>query len=197
MKTSILMLAAASALSLAACGSNTEAPADTTTDETAMPADEGMMEPDAAGTGTIVTVAQGNPDFSTLVAAVTAAGLGETLSGTGPFTVFAPTNAAFEKIPQADRDALMTPAQREALSGILTYHVVAGRVSAADLTRQITEGGGSATLTTVNGATLTARVVGDAVTLTDGAGGTSTVTATDVAAGNGVIHAIDTVLMPE
>lgn len=197
MKTSVLMLAAASALTLAACGSNTETAADTTTDETAMPADEGAMAGDTATAGTIVEVAQGNADFSTLVAAVTAAGLGETLSGTGPFTVFAPTNAAFEKIPQADRDALMTPAQRETLSGILTYHVVSGRVTAADLTRQIEEGGGSATLTTVNGATLTARAANGAVTLTDAAGGTSTVATTDVPASNGIIHAIDTVLMPE
>lgn len=197
MKTRMIVLATASCLMLAACGGTSETTADTTTDETAMPAEEGAMSADAASTGTIVSVAQGNPDFSTLVAAVTAAGLGETLSGTGPFTVFAPTNAAFEKIPAADRDALMTPAQRETLSGILTYHVVNGRVMAADLVRQIEEGNGTATLTTVNGGTLTARANGGTVTLTDAKGGTSTVAATDVAASNGVIHAIDTVLMPQ
>ena len=197
MKSSFMLLAAASALTLAACGSNTPA-ADTTPTDTAMPAGEPAADAaPAAGTGTVVTVAQGNPDFSTLVAAVTAAGLGETLSGAGPFTVFAPTNAAFEKIPAAALSALMTPAERTKLSGILTYHVVAGRVTAADLTRLITEGNGTATLTTVNGKTLTARAAGDTVTLTDAAGGTSTVTTTDVAAGNGIIHAIDTVLMPE
>ncbi len=192
MRNIILLSTASLALALGACGSNETA---TDTAETSMPADEPTGTTPATD-GTIVEVAQGNPDFSTLVAAVTSADLGATLSGTGPFTVFAPTNAAFEKIPEATRTSLMAPAGKEDLSGILTYHVVAGRTSAADLTRMIEEGGGSATLTTVNGATLTARANGGTVTLTDAQGGTSTVTATDVAASNGVIHVIDTVLMP-
>ena len=194
MKTRLILLAAASAMTLAACGSNTPTTATAPATDAAMPAEEAAATP---ATGTVVSVAQGNPDFSTLVAAVTAAGLGETLSGTGPFTVFAPTNAAFAKVPAATLTALMTPAERTKLSGILTYHVVAGNVTAAELTRLITAGGGTATLTTVNGKTLTARVTGGNVTLTDAAGGTSTVTTADVTAGNGVIHAIDTVLMPE
>ena len=187
----ILTAVSAAALSLAACGETATETADTTvvTDEV-VPADP------AAATDTIVGVAQGNPEFSTLVAAVTSADLGTTLSGAGPFTVFAPTNAAFEKIPAATRDSLMAPAGKEQLSGILTYHVVPGRVTAADLTKMIADNGGTATLTTVNGATLTARVVDGNVVLTDGKGGTSTVSATDVDASNGVIHVIDTVLMP-
>ena len=187
----ILTAVSAAALSLAACGETATETADTTvvTDE-AVPADPAMA------TDTIVGVAQGNPEFSTLVGAVTSAGLVETLNGAGPFTVFAPTNAAFEKIPAATRDTLMAPAAKEQFAGILTYHVVPGRMTAADLTKAIADNGGTATLTTVNGGTLTARVVGGNVVLTDGKGGTSTVSATDVEASNGVIHVIDTVLMP-
>jgi uncharacterized surface protein with fasciclin (FAS1) repeats len=194
-RMTLLAAVSAAALSLAACGDTNTTEADTA--DTAMPADETVpAEPMAATAGNIVAVAQGAPTFSTLVSAVTAADLGGTLSGTGPFTVFAPTNAAFEKIPQATRDTLMAPAGKEDLSGILTYHVVAGRVTAADLTKLITDGGGTATVTTVNGGTLTARLSGSNVVLTDGKGGTSTVTATDTEASNGVIHTIDTVLMP-
>ena len=150
-----------------------------------------------AASGDIVAVAQGNPDFSTLVTAVSAAGLVETLQGTGPFTVFAPTNAAFEKVPAATREALLAPAGKADLTKILTYHVVPGRVDAATLTQQIQQGGGQARLTTVEGSVLVASVGADgSVTLTDEKGGTSRVTATDVAASNGVIHVIDTVVMP-
>jgi uncharacterized surface protein with fasciclin (FAS1) repeats len=145
----------------------------------------------------VVEIAAGNKDFSTLVAAVKAAGLAETLSGKGPFTVFAPTNAAFAKLPAATLSTLLTPAGKADLTGILTYHVVAGRVDAAALTQQIQAGGGSAALTTVQGGTLTARIGTDgAVTLTDSKGGVSRVVQADVPASNGVIHAIDTVVMP-
>jgi uncharacterized surface protein with fasciclin (FAS1) repeats len=181
----------AAMLALAACGNNeTAVPAD------AAATDTGAMAP-AAATGTVVEVAQGNPDFSTLVSAVTAADLGATLGGAGPFTVFAPTNAAFEKVPAATRDSLMAPAGKADLTKILTYHVVPGRVDAAALTQQIQAGGGSAALTTVEGGVLTARVGTDGVvTLTDENGGVSRVVQADVAASNGVIHAIDTVAMP-
>jgi uncharacterized surface protein with fasciclin (FAS1) repeats len=139
--------------------------------------------------GTIVDVAVGNPDFETLVAAVTAADLVETLSGEGPFTVFAPTNDAFAALPEGTLDTLLDPANKDQLAGILTYHVVAGEVMAADLTDgQVVE--------TVNGATFTVNIDGDAVTLTDAAGGTVNVVATDVDASNGVIHVIDAVLLP-
>ncbi|HZV84112.1 MAG TPA: fasciclin domain-containing protein [Brevundimonas sp.] len=189
-----LATVAAAALTLAACGNNAEeaAPAD------AAATDASAMAPaSAAASGTIVEVAQGNPDFSTLVSAVTSADLGATLGGAGPFTVFAPTNAAFEKVPAATRDSLMAPAGKADLTKILTYHVVSGRVDAAALTQQIQAGGGSAELTTVQGGVLTARAGADgSVTLTDAKGGVSRVVQTDVAASNGVIHAIDTVVMP-
>ncbi len=180
----------AAMLTLAACNNTEEAaPADAAATDTA------AMAP--AATGTVVTVAQGNADFSTLVSAVTAADLAGTLGGAGPFTVFAPTNAAFEKVPAATRDSLMAPAGKADLTKILTYHVVPGRVDAATLTQQIQAGGGSAALTTVEGGVLTARVGADgSVTLTDENGGVSRVVQADVPASNGVIHAIDTVVMP-
>lgn len=183
-------VSAVAILGLAACNSEPEA----TNTDAMEPAATDTMAP--AADGTVVAVAQGNPDFSTLVSAVQAAGLVDTLNGDGPFTVFAPTNAAFEKIPADTLNGLLQPAQRDALTGVLTYHVVPGRVDAATLTRQIEQGGGTATLTTVQGGTLTARVVDGTVTLTDAAGNTSRVVTADVAASNGVIHAIDTVVMP-
>lgn len=190
-KTALIStLAATSALALAACAPEAE-----TTDDSMM-ADETAMTEDAMGLGTLVEVAQGDESFSTLVSAVTAAGLGETLSGEGPFTVFAPTNDAFAKIDEATLTELTTN-DTETLGNILTYHVVEGSVDAATLTAAI-EGAGEEgyTITTVNGGMLTAMLVDGSVVLTDAAGGTATVTATDVAASNGMIHVIDTVLMP-
>ena len=146
---------------------------------------------------TIVDNAVNSKDHTTLVAAVKAAGLVDTLQGAGPFTVFAPTNAAFEKVPQATRDELMSEAGKSDLAGILTYHVVEGETMAQALTQAIEGAGeGGYTLTTVNGATLTATAEGGNVVLTDAAGNSATVTATDIDASNGVIHVIDTVLMP-
>jgi uncharacterized surface protein with fasciclin (FAS1) repeats len=183
-------VSAVAILGLAACNSEPEA-ANTDAME---PAATDTMAP--AADGTVVAVAQSNPDFSTLVSAVEAAELVDTLNGAGPFTVFAPTNAAFEKIPADTLNGLLQPEQRDALTSVLTYHVVAGQVDAAALIQQIEQGGGSATLTTVQGGTLTARVVDGTVTLTDAAGNTSRVVTADVAASNGIIHAIDTVVMP-
>ena len=194
MKKLSIALASAATLALAACGSPAEEDTNATTEDTMM-ADQ--MANDDMAAGTIVEVAQGNPDFSTLVSAVTSADLGATLSGTGPYTVFAPTNAAFEKVPQATRDELMSPAGQQDLSNILTYHVVEGNVDAATLTQAIQDAGADGyTITTVNGGTLTAMMDGDNVVLRDADGNTATVTQTDVDASNGVIHAIDTVLMP-
>ena len=187
-----IMLASAASLSIAACSNETAEPV---ADDTAAMNDQ--MANDTADAGTIVEVAQNNPDFSTLVSAVTSANLGETLSGAGPYTVFAPTNAAFEKVPQATRDQLMSEAGREDLAGILTYHVVQGETTAQALTQAIEGAGeGGYKLTTVNGAELTATMDGGNVVLTDAAGNSAIVTATDVDASNGVIHVIDTVLMP-
>lgn len=147
-------------------------------------------------TKTIVENAVNSPDHTTLVAAVKAAGLVDTLSGTGPFTVFAPTNAAFAKLPAGTVETLVKPENKATLTGILTYHVVPGRITAADLMKMISDGGGQATLTTAQGATLTARMQGNTVMLVDAKGGMSTVTQADVMQSNGVIHVVDTVMMP-
>lgn len=186
-----IALASAAALTLSACS---DAADDAErVEETAM-ADQ-MANADTSET--IVDVAQANPDFSTLVSAVQSADLAATLSGPGPYTVFAPTNAAFEKVPQSTRDELMSPAGKADLSGILTYHVVEGDVSAATLTDAIANAGESGyTINTVGGDTLTAMMQGENVVLRDAAGNTATVVQTDVDASNGRIHAIDTVLMP-
>jgi len=144
----------------------------------------------------IIENAVNSKDHTTLVAAVKAAGLVETLSGPGPFTVFAPTNKAFDKLPKGTVETLVKPESKETLTKILTYHVVSGKMSAADLMKAITDGGGKATLTTVQGGTLTATQKGKKIELMDAKGGTSTVTIADVNQSNGVIHVIDTVLMP-
>ena len=145
----------------------------------------------------IIENAVNSKDHTTLVTAVKAAGLVETLSGPGPFTVFAPTNKAFGKLPAGTVETLVKPENKATLSGILTYHVVAGKVSAADLVKKIKAGGGKAMLTTVAGGNLTATLKGKKVMLTDAKGGMSTVTIADVNQSNGVIHVIDTVLMPQ
>lgn len=146
----------------------------------------------------IVANASAAPNLTTLVAAVKAAGLVETLQGAGPFTVFAPTNEAFAKLPAGTVEGLLKPEMKDALTGVLTYHVVSGNVDAAALTEQINAGGGKATLTTVQGATLTATSDGNGgITLTDAKGGTANVTTANVRQSNGIVHVIDTVLMPQ
>ncbi len=145
----------------------------------------------------IVDVAAGSTAHSTLVAAVKAADLVTTLKSKGPFTVFAPTNDAFAKLPAGTVDNLLKPENKAALAGILTYHVVAGKLDAKTVLAAIKKGGGKAVLTTVAGGKLTATIVKGKVVLTDEKGGKATVTATDLAATNGVIHVIDAVLMPK
>ena len=147
-------------------------------------------------TKNIVENAMNSKDHTTLVAAVKAAGLVDTLEGAGPFTVFAPTNEAFAKLPAGTVDTLLKPENKDMLVKILTYHVVAGKVGAMDLKKMIKDGNGTATLKTVSGGTLTAKEVGGKIVLTDEKGGTSTVTIADVWQSNGVIHVVDTVLMP-
>ncbi|TVV73472.1 fasciclin domain-containing protein [Sphingomonas solaris] len=147
-------------------------------------------------TKNIVENAVNSADHTTLVAAVKAAGLVDTLSGPGPFTVFAPTNAAFAKLPAGTVDTLVLPENKGTLTSILTYHVVPGKLSAKDLAAQIKKGGGKATLTTAQGGTLTATAKGKTIMLTDAKGGMSTITQADVNQSNGVIHVVDTVLMP-
>ena len=147
-------------------------------------------------TKNIIENAVNSADHTTLVAAVKAAGLVDTLSGTGPFTVFAPTNAAFGKLPAGTVDSLLKPDMKPTLTKVLTYHVVAGKVSAEDLMKKITDGKGTAELTTVAGGKLWASVKDGKVVLKDEKGGLSTVTQADVFQSNGVIHVVDTVVMP-
>lgn len=168
-----LGVAAALTLGAAACSSDSKSDSEKSSSTTAMTKAE-----------TIVQVASGNPDFSTLVGAVKTAGLVDTLSGTGPFTVFAPTNEAFAKLP-AGTLASLTPDQ---LKSVLTYHVVAGEVMAKDVK--------AGKVKTVNGAEFTINVKDGKVTITDGKGNTVNVVKTDVDASNGVIHVIDGVLLP-
>ena len=145
---------------------------------------------------TVVENASAAPNLSTLVAAVKAAGLVDTLSGPGPFTVFAPTNDAFNKLPAGTVDTLLKPENLDQLKKILTYHVVAGKMDSKAIAKAIKQGHGTATLKTVEGGTLTAKMDGKSLMLTDEKGGTSTVTTADVYQSNGVAHVIDTVLMP-
>ena len=148
-------------------------------------------------TKNIVENAVNSADHTTLVAAVKAAGLVETLEGTGPFTVFAPTNEAFDKLPAGTVDTLLKPENKATLTKILTYHVVAGRLSAADLMKKIKEGNGSAELTTVEGGKLWVMLHdGKHIMLKDEKGGTALVTIANVFQSNGVIHVIDSVVMP-
>ena len=144
----------------------------------------------------IVENAVNSRDHTTLVAAVKAAGLVETLAGAGPFTVFAPTNAAFERLPAGTVQTLLQPANREMLRNVLTYHVVPGRMTASKLMAAIRAGGGTARLTTVSGGMLTARMSGSAIVLTDARGGMATVTQADVMQSNGVIHVTNAVSVP-
>jgi uncharacterized surface protein with fasciclin (FAS1) repeats len=147
-------------------------------------------------TKNIVQNAVNSQDHTTLVAAVKAAGLVDTLSGPGPFTVFAPTNEAFAKLPEGTVDTLLKPENKDQLVKILTYHVVAGRLTSKDIAKLIKQGGGKAQLKTVSGGTLTASMDGGKLILTDEKGGTATVTIPNVYQSNGVIHVIDAVLMP-
>lgn len=144
----------------------------------------------------IVQNASASSDHTTLVAALKAADLVATLEGTGPFTVFAPTNEAFEKLPAGTLDTLLKPENKKKLAAILTYHVLPGKVTAKELVEMIKAGDGKAKLKTVNGEVLTASKVGDFVVLTDAKGGNATVTVTDAMQSNGVIHVIGAVLMP-
>jgi uncharacterized surface protein with fasciclin (FAS1) repeats len=146
-------------------------------------------------TKNIVENAVNSKDHTTLVAAVKAAGLVDTLEGPGPFTVFAPTNEAFDKLPAGTVDTLLKPENLAQLKKILTYHVVAGKLTAKDIAKQIKAGGGKATLTTVEGGTLIAMMQDGKLVLTDEKGGTATVTIANVFQSNGVIDVIDTVLM--
>ena len=147
-------------------------------------------------TKNIVENAVNSKDHTTLVAAVKAAGLVDTLSGPGPFTVFAPTNAAFAKLPAGTVDTLLKPENKDTLTAVLTYHVVPGKITAQDLAAKVKAGKGTATLTTVQGGTLTFKKAGAGYTVTDAKGDVANITIANVMQSNGVIHVIDTVLLP-
>ena len=154
----------------------------------------------AAGThatGTVVEAAIASPDHKTLVAAVKAANLVGTLSGPGPFTVFAPNDKAFDALPAGTVASLLEPANIAKLQAVLTYHVVPGKVHAADLIKSITASGGSANLTTVEGSVLTASLLNGSVVLTDENGGKATVVAADIKGSNGVVHVTNAVSLPK
>jgi uncharacterized surface protein with fasciclin (FAS1) repeats len=145
----------------------------------------------------IIENAVNSKDHTTLVAAVKAAGLVETLQGKGPFTVFAPTNEAFAKLPMGTVETLLKPENIKMLQTILTYHVVAGKMNAADIVKAIKAGNGKATLKTVSGGTLTAWMKGKKLYITDENGTMSQITISDVNQSNGVIHVVDTVVLPK
>ena len=147
-------------------------------------------------TKSIVQNAVNSKDHTTLVAAVTAAGLVDTLAGQGPFTVFAPTNAAFGKLPAGTVDTLVKPENKNTLTKILTYHVVPGRYTAADVAALAAQNGGTATLKTVEGESLNFMKSGDGWVVVDSKGGRSNITIANVMQSNGVIHVVDSVLMP-
>ncbi|WP_373476185.1 fasciclin domain-containing protein [Sphingorhabdus sp.] len=194
----IAFITTLSALSLAACSNET--PADPVATDTEVVQDDtagaNMVAQAPVGDQTIVGLAQSNSQASTLVSALTAAGLVETLNGVGPFTVFAPTNDAFAKVDKATLDGLMKPESKAKLGEILKYHVVSGNVKSGDLAQLITAGNGTATIKTLNGGSLKASMDGDKIVLTDAKGGKSTVTGPDMIGSNGTIHAVDTVVMP-
>lgn len=191
-KMSLLIAAAACALPLGGCMTTTEDGMSNVQAEQTVMVGGAAMYPSR----TIVENAVNSRDHTTLVAAVKAAGLVDTLSGAGPFTVFAPTNAAFAALPAGTVETLLRPENKAMLQGILTYHVVPGRLTASDLMAQIRAGGGTAQLRTAQGGTLTARMQGDAVVLVDAKGGTATVTQADVLQSNGVIHVTNAVSLP-
>ena len=151
----------------------------------------------ASAQKTVVDVAVGSKAHTTLVAAVKAADLVGTLQSAGPFTVFAPTNEAFAKLPKGTVETLLKPENKSTLTKILTYHVIAGNLDAAAVVKAINDGKGKVTLKAVSGGTLIASLKNGKVILTDEKGGTATVTATDLKAGNGVVHVIDAVVLPK
>lgn len=184
-RTSKFFVAALAALTVALCATTVLA----------------QKDPEVGGaamypTKNIVENAVNSKDHTTLVAAVKAAGLVDTLSGPGPFTVFAPTNDAFTKLPAGTVDTLLKPENKDQLVKILTYHVVAGKMGSKEIAKAIKKGGGKAELKTVSGGTLTASMQMGKLVLTDEKGGMATVSIADVYQSNGVIHVIDAVLLP-
>ncbi len=198
MKTHLILTAAAVALALSGCGSKKDAPVEPATVSGSEAAPAASADPTTMQAGdTIAQNLAASPAHKTLAAALTQAGLAQTLSGAEPLTVFAPTDAAFAQVPPVTRDGWMRPAQKDVLAAVLKYHVVPGKLTAADLAAKIAEGGGKAVLRTADGQDLTATKSGDAILLTSSSGNKATVTQADVGQSNGVVHVIDAVLLPK
>ena len=201
-KQLLLTTALAAGLALAGCNKTPEAPATQTDTVATGDVVTASANPTVGGaemlpTKNIVENASASPIHKQLVAAIKQADLVETLSGAGPFTVFAPTDEAFAQIPAVQRDGWMRPAQKTVLAGILKYHVVPGKLTAADIKTKIAEGKGTATLKTADGQDLTATISGDEILLTSASGNKAVVTQGDVNQSNGVIHVVDAVLLPK
>jgi uncharacterized surface protein with fasciclin (FAS1) repeats len=189
----LLLAACVSTSLLGACASTMDSPMGASSPSMAAPMVGGAaMYPSKD----IVDNAVNSRDHTTLVAAVKAAGLVDTLKSPGPFTVFAPTNASFAALPAGTVDTLLKPENKQMLTQVLTYHVVPGRMDAATLSQQIRAGNGRALLKTASGGTLVATMSGSNVLITDAKGGSATVTIADVYQSNGVIHVVDKVLLP-
>ena len=198
MKTHLILTAAAVALALSGCGSKKDAPVEPATVSGAEAVPAASADPSTMQAGdTIAQNLAASPVHKTLAAALTQAGLAQTLSGAEPLTVFAPTDAAFAQVPPVTRDGWMRPAQKDVLAAVLKYHVVPGKLTAVDLAAKIAEGGGKAVLRTADGQDLTATKSGDAILLTSSSGNKATVTQADVGQSNGVVHVVDAVLLPK
>jgi uncharacterized surface protein with fasciclin (FAS1) repeats len=198
MKSMKWMAVALAGASLAACGggenADGNAAGNTATAQGSASASGGSR---TAGSGTIADTLGKSADHSTLVGAVKAAGIEQTMAGAGAYTLFAPTNAAFEKLPAGAAEGLMRPESKGQLTNILTYHVVPGVVTSKDLAAALEKGGGKTRLATVGGATLNVAQAEGGITISDGKNGVARVTQPDMMASNGVVHSIDGVLMPQ
>lgn len=195
MNTFTLLAASAAALALGACAESTDVDEPVATDTADTAADQTVNSDDPSLVGDVPEVLQSDARFSTLVSAIMAAEMGEALQGEGPYTVFAPSNDAFEKLPSGTVEQL-TGGETERLRNILAHHVVEGRIDAATLTQAVEQAGANGyTINTMGGGTLTARKVGAGIQINDATGKTATVVNPDLIAANGLVHEIDAVLM--
>ncbi len=201
-KSGLFMSAMVAALALGGCNKTPEPPKAETESGAMNDVVTASANPQVGGAAmapdkTILANAAASPILSQLTAAVNQAGLADTLSGPGPFTLFAPNDAAFAQVPAVTRDGWARPAQKVVLAGVLKYHVVPGRLTAADLAAKIDAGGGKAVLKTLDGQDLTATKSGDAIILTSASGNKAAVTQADLGQANGIVHVVDAVLLPK
>ncbi len=197
MKKPIQLLLIACLVAFFGCKQNSETTNETSTETTEEQGAGQSGVKDETSAPNLVQVASGSKDHSTLVAAVKAAGLVNSLSNAGPFTVFAPTNQAFANLPKGTVETLLQPENKSKLQAILTYHVIAGNLDSKSVVAAITAGNGEAKVTTVQGGVLVAKLDGKNVIIVDENGNKSTITAVDIYSSNGVIHVIDSVVLPK